>query len=509
VAGGAAHFVDVAKGRAARRATAALPPAPAPPPSSDVPKGAFAETALGLRALGLHVIPLDDKEPLISGFTTMAMPSADTVARWVDRFPGANIGIVGGRHSKLTLVDIDSFAAEVLLAAQKRFGDTLLKVRTPAGGWHQYFAWTDEGCCNLRSEGLPIDIKGEGGYVVAPPSLRRLGVHAGRRYKLVRGSWDDLSRLPTLKPGALPGRITAPTQPARLRPDAAVPPPLRRVREGTRNDTLFRRLLCEEPHCDTLADLIDVADTINADFEPPLPAPEATAVARKVWENYGQANRNWVGREGRAGITDAEITAIAPHSDAVVLLAKFRLRHWASPFFFASPKMMAQAQVVPGWAHQRCRTALTHLVDLGFLRIVHTGGRGPHDPRRYSLCNKGTETGPNNNNTPAAPLVPPGGRIGRRGVLVTRFLVTRFPSVVVKAASREVASGSQLLCIVTWMRIGVGATPSLLDASANVASSRNSGRSAWAAGPSVHAPFRPSTDATLNGSLGWRGIILR
>jgi len=40
---------------------------------------------------------------------------------------------------------------------------------------------------------------------------------------------------------------------------------------------------------------------------------------------------------------------------------------------------------------------------------------------------------------------------------------------------------------------GIGARPSLPNASAKVASSRNSGRSAWIEGPSLHAPFRPLT----------------
>ena len=37
----------------------------------------------------------------------------------------------------------------------------------------------------------------------------------------------------------------------------------------------------------------------------------------------------------------------------------------------------------------------------------------------------------------------------------------------------------------------IGASASLLDVSAKVASLSNSGRSAWAAGPSLHAPKQP------------------
>src|SRR5262249_3678589 len=52
------------------------------------------------------------------------------------------------------------------------------RARSGGGGQHFYFALPAEGppirtCANIN--GMPIDVRGRGGYVVAPPSLHRSG----------------------------------------------------------------------------------------------------------------------------------------------------------------------------------------------------------------------------------------------------------------------------------------------------------------------------------------------
>jgi hypothetical protein len=149
------------------------------------PPGAFAAAAEDLWRRGLFPIPLgghDGEEPLIRGFTKMRRPSLATVQRWAVRFPGANIGVVTGAVSQILVIVINSADPAILRAVEARFGQSPMIVRTPSGGWHLYYRFAGERCTNLRAEGLPVDIKGEGGYVVAPPSVRQSGENAGKAY---------------------------------------------------------------------------------------------------------------------------------------------------------------------------------------------------------------------------------------------------------------------------------------------------------------------------------------
>ena len=44
-----------------------------------------------------------------------------------------------------------------------------------------------------------MGIRGLGGTVVVPPSIRPAGRHAGKAYTFAKRPWDDVVRLPTVK----------------------------------------------------------------------------------------------------------------------------------------------------------------------------------------------------------------------------------------------------------------------------------------------------------------------
>jgi len=125
------------------------------------------------------------------------------------RFPEANIGILTG-PSRLCVVDVDSTDERLVAEMLRRFGITPLMIETPSGGKHLYFRLSGEYCRNLRkSDGLPVDIKATGGFLVVPDSIRLCGEHAGKPYRIVKGAWDEVARLPPIKPGSLrqPARV--------------------------------------------------------------------------------------------------------------------------------------------------------------------------------------------------------------------------------------------------------------------------------------------------------------
>lgn len=86
-------------------------------------------------------------------------------------FHVANNGILSGAgRVPLVIVDVDS-GLEKNVPINK-VASTPLVIRTPSGGAHFWFRWTEQRSENLQKRGLSIDIKGRGGLVNAPPSRR-------------------------------------------------------------------------------------------------------------------------------------------------------------------------------------------------------------------------------------------------------------------------------------------------------------------------------------------------
>lgn len=111
------------------------------------------------------------------------LATADEVRDWFRRWPDANIGIVTGRISGLVVLDVDPrhFGDDSLSDFERAYGpvpDTVEAI-TGSGGRHIYFAYPGRVVRNAVAFAPGLDLRGDGGVVVAPPS-----VHAtGRRYE--------------------------------------------------------------------------------------------------------------------------------------------------------------------------------------------------------------------------------------------------------------------------------------------------------------------------------------
>ena len=122
------------------------------------------------------------KHPMIGGGCKSATTNAGTISNWWTEYPNANIGIATGSGSGLLVVDVDEgpgkngFASLAKLEDQVGLIPKNLVVRTGSGGQHIYLKAPDTVVRNSASKLAPfIDIRGEGGYVVAPPSLHISG----------------------------------------------------------------------------------------------------------------------------------------------------------------------------------------------------------------------------------------------------------------------------------------------------------------------------------------------
>lgn len=112
---------------------------------------------------------------------------ADVHSIWVEETPHANVGIRTGVISGFFVLDVDPKAGgfQSLQKLQADIGvlpETYV-VKTPSGGYHFYFTVPDFPIRNsanrelLRRYGPGLDIRGDGGQVVAPPSVTPHGTY--------------------------------------------------------------------------------------------------------------------------------------------------------------------------------------------------------------------------------------------------------------------------------------------------------------------------------------------
>jgi hypothetical protein len=127
------------------------------------------------------VIPITPggKKPLIKWEEFQSRKATqDEINSWWAKWPLANIGIVTGKLSNLAVIDLDKYAKDYDEAVSLQyFPDSLVTpcATTPRGGQHLYFNYPDQDI-TINARGLPgIDLRGEGGYIVAPPSVNGNG----------------------------------------------------------------------------------------------------------------------------------------------------------------------------------------------------------------------------------------------------------------------------------------------------------------------------------------------
>lgn len=156
------------------------------------------KTALEYAARGWHVFPLHSivagectcgkpkcsdagKHPRVDGGLKAGSIDTDTITGWFgpDSAP-SNIGVVTGKISGITVVDIDigdgKLGAESWAKAIGEHGepDTLM-AETGSGGAHVIFKYFSGHKTAGNVLGPGVDIRNDGGYIVAAPSNHRSG----------------------------------------------------------------------------------------------------------------------------------------------------------------------------------------------------------------------------------------------------------------------------------------------------------------------------------------------
>lgn len=142
------------------------------------------QEALHYAELGMAVFPLvpRDKTPATEHGFKDATTDPEKIRKWWHLQPDCNIGIATGEVSRLVVIDIDNDettgkdGSGELRKWEKSNGDLpeTWTVTTGRGGAHYYYRTTED----FRSKASifpSIDVRGNGGYVVAPPSVHPNG----------------------------------------------------------------------------------------------------------------------------------------------------------------------------------------------------------------------------------------------------------------------------------------------------------------------------------------------
>jgi hypothetical protein len=157
------------------------------------------EAALDLATRGMRVFPCLErrKEPALHNNLRGATTNPHIIKGWWQRRQ-FNIGIATGQDSGIWVLDVDDEDGEATLReleAQHGKLPPTYEVLTGKGR-HLYWRWPSDGPEIRNSQvrpGMPgLDVRGNGGYVLAPPSIHP----NGRTYAVSVDSADEFADAP-------------------------------------------------------------------------------------------------------------------------------------------------------------------------------------------------------------------------------------------------------------------------------------------------------------------------
>lgn len=259
--------------------------------------GEILDAALKYAEMGLAVIPINprNKHPFTKNGSHDASTDPVVIKNWWFNHPSANVAIVTGLISNLVVIDQDLDDEKGIdgiheVKAWEADNGTLPETWTALtgrGGYHCYYRIPD-GAEYHNKQGIlnGVDIRGEGGYVIAPPS-----VHANGKTYMWEYSPEDCEIAnvdETVKSFlSLKGKEkeSSETESERFMAPANIP-------EGKRNETLFKMaasLWSKNLSEEAILAALEVEN--NQKCNPPLNAEELKTIVKSV-SKYDRTNNN-------------------------------------------------------------------------------------------------------------------------------------------------------------------------------------------------------------------------
>ncbi|MBU2961012.1 bifunctional DNA primase/polymerase [Citreicella sp. C3M06] len=183
---------------------------PTPPTTKNV------DVALSLAARGLAVCPVRQWgegggwKP-ISGFKELASTDAAQIRKWWRDWSEARVALITGERNGISVLNVDVKNGKDGLLSLSTLGFydhramTPIRTVTPSGGLHLFFAYKPDLKATVGKIGPGLDVRNNGGFVIAPGSLKD--------GKLYRVEGEELAKGMPLPDW--PVALTPPTQPER------------------------------------------------------------------------------------------------------------------------------------------------------------------------------------------------------------------------------------------------------------------------------------------------------
>lgn len=207
----------------------------------------FESATFYISKLKWHIQPVrrGTKIPMLQDWTNLSFPTENDVRDWLER-EDINIGVLTGRKSGLIVVDVDvkNNGITTLQELEAKYGKMplTLTVTTGTGGKHYYFKYPDmpEGQTIQNKVGIfkGIDIRADGGQVVAPPSINEQGKPYVWDNKEMFKSSEPLATIPQWLLDVILGNDKTVNSISNIDGDDSIIP------AGQRNDRVFRKA-CE------------------------------------------------------------------------------------------------------------------------------------------------------------------------------------------------------------------------------------------------------------------------
>ena len=149
---------------------------------------------------GWSIIPVgENKRPLITSWKEYQkrIATKEEIDGWWDQWPDANMAVITGQISGISVIDIDCYKmAGTLDYVKSLFWDHVsestdiapwqecLVAISPRGGFHWFFNYNHD--LVSRAVAPNVDVKSDGGYVLIAPSEC-----GGNRYRWIRPPWNE------------------------------------------------------------------------------------------------------------------------------------------------------------------------------------------------------------------------------------------------------------------------------------------------------------------------------
>lgn len=251
------------------------------------------DIALAYASRGWSVIPLqpEGKKPLLDSWKEYQnrIASPEEIKGWWKQWSSANVGIVTGPVSNLAVIDVDG---EVGLQSASTLNLpstlTVISGRLPFGSAkHLYYQYPAEGIRNDQNGKLgdKVDIRGDGGYVVAPCSL-----HESGNYYTFVGGFQRFRDTPSPFPKNLLDMLGAGWKEAEFEPVKSQEPWVTQLLQGVGEGERHQALVRLSGYFNSKGMPIDVTKALLLDWNtrctPPYPTEKIGATVEDIYKRY-------------------------------------------------------------------------------------------------------------------------------------------------------------------------------------------------------------------------------